>query len=124
MGSTNRTTLAYTLESTPGVTPATPPFTALRVTSNTPSFTPKTTTSNELRADRQTTDLILIDAESAGDTAIELSFRAFDDMIKESGHENWAFPLLIPRDYLMKEAEHVEGFSPQVAYVTHAADDG
>jgi prolyl-tRNA synthetase len=46
--------------------------------------------------------------------------RAFDDMIKESGHENWAFPLLIPRDYLMKEAEHVEGFAPEVAWVTRA----
>jgi len=30
--------------------------------------------------------------------------RAFDDMIKESGHENWAFPLLIPQSFLMKEA--------------------
>ncbi len=46
--------------------------------------------------------------------------RAFDDMIKESGHENWAFPLLIPREYLMKEAEHVEGFAPEVAWVTRA----
>ena len=46
--------------------------------------------------------------------------RAFDDMIKESGHENWAFPLLNPREYLMKEAEHVEGFAPEVAWVTRA----
>jgi prolyl-tRNA synthetase len=46
--------------------------------------------------------------------------RAFDDMIKESGHENWAFPLLIPRSYLMKEAEHIEGFAPEVAWVTRA----
>ena len=46
--------------------------------------------------------------------------RAFDDMIKESGHENWAFPLLIPREFLMKEAEHVQGFAPEVAWVTRA----
>jgi prolyl-tRNA synthetase len=46
--------------------------------------------------------------------------RAFDDMIKSSGHENWAFPLLIPREYLMKEAEHIEGFAPEVAWVTKA----
>jgi prolyl-tRNA synthetase len=46
--------------------------------------------------------------------------RAFDDMIKESGHENWAFPLLIPRSFLMKEAEHIEGFAPEVAWVTRA----
>jgi prolyl-tRNA synthetase len=50
----------------------------------------------------------------------EAMTRAFDDMIKESGHENWAFPLLIPREYLMKEAEHVEGFAPEVAWVTRA----
>jgi prolyl-tRNA synthetase len=46
--------------------------------------------------------------------------RAFDDMIKESGHENWAFPLLIPRELLVKEAEHIEGFGPEVAWVTKA----
>jgi prolyl-tRNA synthetase len=46
--------------------------------------------------------------------------RAFDDMIKSSGHENWAFPLLIPRDLLVKEAEHIEGFGPEVAWVTKA----
>ena len=46
--------------------------------------------------------------------------RAFDDMIKDSGHENWAFPLLIPRELLVKEAEHIEGFGPEVAWVTQA----
>jgi prolyl-tRNA synthetase len=46
--------------------------------------------------------------------------RAFDDMIKESGHENWAFPLLIPKELLVKEAEHIEGFGPEVAWVTRA----
>jgi prolyl-tRNA synthetase len=50
--------------------------------------------------------------------------RAFDDMIKESGHENWAFPLLIPRSYLLKEADHVEGFAPEVAWVTRAGAAG
>ena len=46
--------------------------------------------------------------------------RAFDDMIKSSGHQNWYFPLLIPEDIFLKEAEHVEGFNPQVAWVTRA----
>jgi prolyl-tRNA synthetase len=46
--------------------------------------------------------------------------RAFDDMIKETGHENWAFPLLIPKELLVKEAEHIEGFGPEVAWVTKA----
>jgi len=46
--------------------------------------------------------------------------RAFDDMIKASGHENAYFPLLIPHDYFSKEAEHVEGFAPEVAWVQYA----
>jgi prolyl-tRNA synthetase len=44
--------------------------------------------------------------------------RALDDMIKRTGHENMYFPLFIPESYLRKEAEHVEGFAPEVAWVT------
>lgn len=50
--------------------------------------------------------------------------RAFDDMIKSSGHENWYFPLFIPEELFMKEAEHVEGFTPEVAWVTEAGSHG
>src|ERR1700730_2742277 len=50
--------------------------------------------------------------------------RVFDDMIKSSGHENWYFPLLIPEELLMKEAEHIEGFTPEVAWVTEAGSNG
>src|SRR5438309_772028 len=50
--------------------------------------------------------------------------RAFDDMIKASGHENWYFPLLIPEELFMREAEHVEGFTPEVAWVTEAGSHG
>ena len=46
--------------------------------------------------------------------------RTLDDMFKETGHENAYFPLLIPESFLQKEAEHVEGFSPECAVVTHA----
>src|SRR3979411_1287822 len=46
--------------------------------------------------------------------------RSLEDMIKESRHENWAFPLLIPKELLVKEAEHIEGFGPEVAWVTRA----
>ena len=46
--------------------------------------------------------------------------RALDDMFKETGHENAYFPLFIPEGFLQKEAEHVEGFAPEVAVVTHA----
>jgi prolyl-tRNA synthetase len=50
--------------------------------------------------------------------------RAFDDMIKASGHENWYFPLLIPEELLMKEAQHIAGFTPEVAWVTEAGSHG
>ncbi|HIA28560.1 MAG TPA: proline--tRNA ligase [Planctomycetes bacterium] len=43
-----------------------------------------------------------------------------DGMFKETGHVNAYFPLLIPESFLRKEAEHVEGFAPEVAVVTHA----
>ena len=45
--------------------------------------------------------------------------RALDDRIKATGHENAYFPLLFPEKLLAKEAEHVEGFAPEVAVVTH-----
>ncbi|MBT6842426.1 MAG: proline--tRNA ligase [Candidatus Melainabacteria bacterium] len=41
-------------------------------------------------------------------------------MIKDTGHENAYFPMLIPESFLQKEAEHVEGFAPECAVVTHA----
>jgi len=49
----------------------------------------------------------------------ELTQRALDDRFKATGHENLYFPLLIPMSLLGKEADHVEGFAPQVAVVTH-----
>ncbi len=47
---------------------------------------------------------------------------ALDAMIKRTGHQNMYFPLLIPESHLAKEAEHVEGFAPEVAWVTHGGD--
>ena len=43
-----------------------------------------------------------------------------DNRFKETGHKNAYFPLLIPKSFIQKEAEHVEGFSPELATVTHA----
>ena len=42
-----------------------------------------------------------------------------DRRFKETGHENLYFPLFIPESFLKKEAEHVEGFAPELAVVTH-----
>jgi prolyl-tRNA synthetase len=45
--------------------------------------------------------------------------RALDDMFKATGHRNAYFPLFIPESFLHKEAQHVEGFAPECAVVTH-----
>jgi prolyl-tRNA synthetase len=42
-----------------------------------------------------------------------------DKMIKDTGHSNAYFPLFIPESFMTKEAEHVEGFAPECAVVTH-----
>jgi prolyl-tRNA synthetase len=50
----------------------------------------------------------------------ELLQRELDHRFKATGHQNMYFPLLIPQSFLHKEAEHVEGFSPELAVVTIA----
>jgi prolyl-tRNA synthetase len=50
----------------------------------------------------------------------ELLQADLDRRIKETGHVNAYFPLLIPQSYLQREAAHVEGFAPELAVVTHA----
>lgn len=49
----------------------------------------------------------------------ELMQRALDDMFKETGHVNAYFPLFVPKSFLSKEADHVEGFAKECAVVTH-----
>jgi prolyl-tRNA synthetase len=53
----------------------------------------------------------------------ELIQQALDRRFKATGHVNAYFPLFIPESLLTKEAEHVEGFAPQVAYVTHGGGE-
>ena len=45
---------------------------------------------------------------------------ALDNMFKETGHENAYFPLFIPKSFLSKEAQHVEGFAKECAVITHS----
>ncbi len=49
--------------------------------------------------------------------------QALDGMFKESGHVNAYFPLFIPESFMHKEAEHVEGFAPELAVVTHGGGE-
>lgn len=53
----------------------------------------------------------------------ELIQAAMDKRFKETGHENVAMPMLIPESLLLKEAEHVEGFAPEVAWVTQGGSE-
>src|SRR5215212_11946332 len=50
----------------------------------------------------------------------ELMRDQLDRRFKETGHQNAYFPLFIPQSFLAREAEHVEGFAPETAVVTHA----
>jgi prolyl-tRNA synthetase len=53
----------------------------------------------------------------------ELMQQGLDRRFKATGHVNAYFPLFIPESLLRKESEHVEGFAPQVAWVTHGGDE-
>lgn len=53
----------------------------------------------------------------------EMIQKYFDEAFKETGHQNAYFPVLIPQSFLSKEAEHVEGFAPECAVVTHAGGE-
>ncbi len=53
----------------------------------------------------------------------ELIQRQLDDRFKATGHVNAYFPMFIPQSLLMKEAEHVQGFAPQVAWVTRGGTE-
>src|SRR5699024_1006575 len=46
-----------------------------------------------------------------------------DRQIKATGHSNVSFPLFIPESLLQKEKDHVEGFAPEVAWVTHGGEE-
>ena len=49
--------------------------------------------------------------------------RILDGMFKETGHENVCMPMFIPESLLNKEKDHVEGFAPEVAWVTHGGSE-
>ena len=49
--------------------------------------------------------------------------RIMDDKFKETGHENVYMPMFIPESLLNKEKDHVEGFAPEVAWVTHGGNE-
>jgi hypothetical protein len=90
MSDSNRVQVGIIEEVTPGLTPATPAFETLRIT-GTPSlaFEPLTVVTNEIRADRQITDLIPVGAEAGGDIGYELSKGALDTVLQGALFDSW-----------------------------------
>ncbi|NLZ93608.1 MAG: proline--tRNA ligase [Firmicutes bacterium] len=58
-----------------------------------------------------------------GYTLWENMQQGLDKRIKDTGHQNAYFPIFIPESLLQKEADHVEGFAPEVAWVTHGGNE-
>lgn len=90
MSDTNRVALGVVEEVTPGTTPATPAFESLRIT-GAPSlaFAPTTVPTEEIRPDRNITDLILVDAEASGEVTMELSHGAEDTLLEGALFSEW-----------------------------------
>lgn len=86
--STNRTALSYIAEATFGTDPGTAKQ-EIRYTGESLNFNIDNTVSDEIRSDRNTTDLIQVSAEAAGDINFELSYGSFDDLIEAAFASTW-----------------------------------
>jgi hypothetical protein len=89
MSDSNRSQLAFVAESLWGTTPGTATLKKLRFTDESLNFTIDNIQSNEIRADRQTTDLIQTGAECGGGVNFELSYGAQDDLIAAALWDAW-----------------------------------
>ena len=87
--STNRVKVSKVREAVFGVPPNNPAFKTLRVTSASLNAGPQTVVSEEIRSDRQVSDLILVGLQAQGDIGGELSFRAHDDDLEEAVQGTW-----------------------------------
>lgn len=88
--STNRVKLSKVRETTFGVTPTNPAFKTIRETSSGLNANPKTVITNEIRSDRQVTDLILVGEDAGGDVGGELAFAVADDDLEEAFQGTWS----------------------------------
>lgn len=89
MSDANRTAAALAEEATFNTVPATPAWRALRVKGVNLTFAPVTVISEELRSDRQITDLIRVGLEAGGDIPMEASYGALDDLIEGAMMNVW-----------------------------------
>lgn len=92
---TSQTRLAIIAEATYGVTPATPAFRKLRYTGDSLKHNRGNITSNEIRPDRNVSDLIQVSGGAEGGINFELSYGAFDDVIEAALCGAWASDVLV-----------------------------
>lgn len=88
--SASTTRLAAVAETAWAVTPATPAFKNLRIVSESLSAEKQTTTSNELRPDRNVSDVIQTSRAASGSIEAEMSYGSFDDLIESALYSTWA----------------------------------
>ncbi len=89
LASTSRTNLRFAVESAFGTIPATPSPEVLRMTGESLSFAISKTSSNEIRSDRQVSDLVATSASASGAVNFELSYKEYDDMIEAALQGSW-----------------------------------
>lgn len=92
-GTANRTALRLVKETVFGTTPATPALKEIRYTGESLNFNQTKVTSNEIRADRNVSDLITVGADASGDIQVELSIGAFDDLIEGAFASSFSAPV-------------------------------
>lgn len=90
LASGSRTQLRYKPESTFGTTPGSGNHYNLRITNESLAYDIRTATSNEIRADRQTSDLVLVGAGMQGDVSFELSYGEFDWFLQAALQGTWS----------------------------------
>ena len=89
IGSSSRSRVAYIAEASYGVTPAEPVFQEMRVTSGGLRSTKATAVSNEIRADRNVSNIALVGLDVTGGYPIELSYASFDDFLAAALCGSW-----------------------------------
>lgn len=94
MAGTSQTRLSYIAETAYGTTPATPAFTNARFTSEAITPNRETVTSNEIRPDRNVTDLIQVGQSAGGSLGFELSYGSFDPFLESLLYSTWSTNVL------------------------------
>lgn len=94
LATSNRTALYYVKEVTFGTTPATPALTSIRYTGESLNYNIQNIKSQEIRADRNTTDLIQTQGDAGGDINVEMSYGSFDDLIESALCGTWTTDVL------------------------------